>query len=105
MATVWKWPWDYIVKIQYWNVAGSLLVFLFLLYVLQKGFFKISILYGISDIGDRFSMVYLYFLSRHYSTDYLSAVISQGVGQGLFLLFFILLIAGMPEGMFPMQLQ
>jgi hypothetical protein len=25
MATVWKWPWDYIVKIQYWNVAGTLL--------------------------------------------------------------------------------
>ncbi|WP_419870686.1 MFS transporter [Chryseobacterium sp. CT-SW4] len=25
MATVWKWPWDYIVNIQYWNVAGTLI--------------------------------------------------------------------------------
>ncbi len=28
MATVWKWPWDYIVNIQYWNVAGTLFGFL-----------------------------------------------------------------------------
>ncbi len=37
MATVWKWPWDYIVNVQYWNVAGTILGFISSAIFLMKG--------------------------------------------------------------------
>ncbi|MEG0931449.1 hypothetical protein [Algoriella sp.] len=53
MGSVWKWPWEYVLQIQYFNVAGSflgILISVFLLikkvdyrYIFTIGFFTLSI--------------------------------------------------------------
>ena len=53
MGSVWKWPWEYVLQIQYFNVAGSITgicVSMFLLmkkvdyrYIFTFGFFSLSI--------------------------------------------------------------
>lgn len=99
MATVWKWPWDYIVNIQYWNVAGTLLG------VLLSG---ICLIKGVSSRIVFFTGFLLlavdcaWFTYTFYPDTTLFTICPplflQGVAQGLLftpLVFF--LISGMPE--------
>ncbi|WP_128124843.1 MFS transporter [Chryseobacterium carnipullorum] len=99
MATVWKWPWDYIVNIQYWNVAGTLLG------VILSG---ICLMRGISSRIVFFTGFLLlavdcaWFTYTFYPDTTLSTICPplflQGIAQGLLftpLVFF--LISGMPE--------
>ncbi|WP_418123979.1 hypothetical protein ACNFU2_05040 [Chryseobacterium sp. PTM-20240506] len=99
MATVWKWPWDYIVDVQYWNVAGTLIGVLLSGICLMKGvssrmvFFTGFLLLAI----DCAWFTYTFYPDTTLSTI-CPPLFLQGIAQGLLftpLVFF--LIAGLPE--------
>jgi len=99
MATVWKWPWDYIVNIQYWNVAGTLMGIILSGICLMRGissrivFFMGFLLLAVDCA---------WFSYTFYPDTTLSTICPplflQGTAQGLLftpLVFF--LISGMPD--------
>jgi len=99
MATVWKWPWDYIVDIQYWNVAGTLIGVFLSGICLTKGvssrivFFTGFILLAV----DCAWFTYTFYPDTTLSTI-CPPLFLQGIAQGLLftpLVFF--LISGTPE--------
>ncbi|MCD1117002.1 MFS transporter [Chryseobacterium turcicum] len=99
MATVWKWPWDYIVEIQYWNVAGTFLGVIISALCITKGassrlvFFAGFLILAV----DCAWFTYTFYPDTTVQTI-CPPLFLQGVGQGLLftpLVFF--LIAGMPE--------
>lgn len=99
MATVWKWPWDYIVNIQYWNVAGTLLGIFLSGICLTRGissrivFFTGFLLLAL----DCAWFTYTFYPDTTLSTI-CPPLFLQGTAQGLLftpLVFF--LISGMPE--------
>jgi hypothetical protein len=99
MATVWKWPWDYIVNIQYWNVFGTLLGVFISGICLTKGvssrivFFTGFLLLAV----DCAWFTYTFYPDTTLSTI-CPPLFLQGIAQGLLftpLVFF--LISGMPE--------
>ncbi|MDY0930357.1 hypothetical protein [Chryseobacterium sp. CFBP8996] len=99
MATVWKWPWDYIVEIQYWNVAGTLLgVFLSALCITKGASSRLVFFTGFLILAiDCAWFTYTFYPDTTLQTI-CPPLFLQGVGQGLLftpLVFF--LIAGMPE--------
>ncbi|MCE7057215.1 hypothetical protein LZF95_21215 [Algoriphagus sp. AGSA1] len=99
MATVWKWPWDYIVEIQYWNVAGSLFgVLLSVLCIIKRVPARFVFFTGFMILA----IDSAWFTYTFYPDTTLQIIgpplFLQGVGQGLLftpLAFF--LIAGMPD--------
>jgi len=102
MAIVWKWPWDYIVNIQYWNVAGTLLGVVLSGICLMKGvssrmvFFTGFLLLAV----DCAWFTYTFYPDTTLSTI-CPPLFLQGIAQGLLftpLVFF--LISGMPEQYF-----
>jgi hypothetical protein len=84
MATVWKWPWDYIVNIQYWNVAGTLLGVFLSGICLVKGFHQ-----ELFSLQDFFCLAIdcAWFTYTFYPDTTLlhnmSVLFLQGVAQGL----------------------
>ncbi|WP_288441754.1 MFS transporter [uncultured Chryseobacterium sp.] len=99
MATVWKWPWDYIVNIQYWNVAGTLLGILLSGICLVRGvssrivFFTGFLLLAI----DCAWFTYTFYPDTTLSTI-CPPLFLQGVAQGfLFTPLVFFLISGTPE--------
>lgn len=99
MATVWKWPWDYIVDVQYWNVAGTLIGVFLSGICLMKGVSSRMVFFT------GFMMLAIdcaWFTYTFYPDTTLSTICPplflQGIAQGLLftpLVFF--LIAGLPE--------
>lgn len=99
MAIVWKWQWDYIVEVQYWNVAGSLLgVFLSALCITKGASSRLVFFTGFLILAiDSAWFTYTFYPDTTLQTI-CPPLFLQGVGQGLLftpLVFF--LIAGMPE--------
>ncbi|AZA83884.1 hypothetical protein C1637_13365 [Chryseobacterium lactis] len=99
MATVWKWPWDYIVNIQYWNVAGTLIgVFLSGICLVRGVSSRIVFFTGFLLLAvDCAWFTYTFYPDTTLSTI-CPPLFLQGVAQGLLftpLVFF--LISGMPE--------
>lgn len=98
MATVWKWPWDYIVEIQYWNVAGSLLGFLISGICLAKNVSSKTIFF----IGFMLLAIDCAWFTFTFYPDTTVATICpplflQGVAQGfLFTPLVMYLISGLP---------
>ena len=99
MAVVWKWQWDYIVEVQYWNVAGSLLgVFLSALCITKGASSRLVFFTGFLILAiDSAWFTYTFYPDTTLQTI-CPPLFLQGVGQGLLftpLVFF--LIAEMPE--------
>lgn len=84
MNQVWKWPWDYVLKIQYFNVAGSLLgVFSAYLLMRNKVNYKTVFFIGFTLLAG--SMLYFSYI---FLPDIRVEVVAyglliQGLGQGI----------------------
>ena len=84
MGTVWKWPWEYILKIQYINVAGTFLgvVFSYFLFTRHVSFKRIFVL---GFLLMTISMFWFSFLFLPDTTVELigKPLFLEGVGQGI----------------------
>lgn len=94
MGTVWKWPWEYVLKVQYFNVAGSLLgiVISYFLFTRGVGYKKIFITAFAILAG-----VMLWFSYLFYPDTTVRAIgpalFIEGVGKGILmtpLVFFMI---------------
>jgi hypothetical protein len=98
MASVWKWPWDYIINIQYFNVAGTAVGIIISGVMLIKGV-KSKVIFG---IGFLLLMVDCYWFTFVFYPDTTLRTIApplflQGVGQGWLVTPLVMyLISGLP---------
>ena len=98
MATVWKWPWDYINDIQYYNVAGSIVG------VIASGIFLIRGISSRTIFAIGFFVLAVdcaWFTTVFYPDTTLQTICPplflQGIGQGfLFTPLVMYLITGLP---------
>jgi len=93
MSQVWKWPWEYVLKIQYFNVAGSF-IGVFSAYLLMKNKVNYKIIFFIGFALLSATMLYFshIFLPDTRVEVVVYGLIMQGLGQGLLfcpLVFFI----------------
>lgn len=94
MGTVWKWPWEYVLKVQYFNVAGSLLgiVISYFLFTRGVGYKKIFITAFAILAGVMLWFSYLFYPDTTVR-DIGPALFIEGVGQGILmtpLVFFMI---------------
>ena len=84
MNVVWKWPWEYVLKIQYFNVAGSILG-LYSAYQMVKRNVNFLTIFLIGFIILSSSMLYFsYIFLPDTRVEYVTpALFLEGVGQGV----------------------
>lgn len=84
MQQVWKWPWTFVLKIQYFNVLGTVLgVFLSYLFLVKKVNFKYIFILGFSLLSCT-----MYYISTILTPDtrvdaVVPGLIMQGLSQGI----------------------
>ena len=84
MSQVWKWPWEYVLKIQYFNVAGSI-IGVFSAYLLMKKKVDFKFIFFTGFVLLAASMLYfsLIFLPDTRVEIVVYGLLMQGIGQGL----------------------
>jgi MFS transporter, DHA2 family, multidrug resistance protein len=94
MAQIWKWPWEYVLQIQYFNVAGTIFgVFISYILLVKKVEFKYIFIVSFSLLGA--SMLWFsYLFVPDIRVDAIVPVLAlEGIGQGMLftpLVFFML---------------
>jgi len=84
MSQVWRWPWEYVLKIQYFNVAGSI-IGVFSAYLLMKKKVDFKFIFFTGFVLLAASMLYfsLIFLPDTRVEIVVYGLLMQGIGQGL----------------------
>lgn len=101
MSTVWQWPWEYVLNVQYINVAGTLLGIISSGYLLTKNV-QSKIIFGIGFLLFAVDCVWFTFIFSP-DTNLLSVgapLFLQGLAQGwLFTPLVMFLITGLPANL------